>query len=104
MCDSLTGIDYCADTTLCSEKCTNVPGSYKCSCSAGKFLSNDQSTCLKCPFGYWGVNCANKCNCQNAVSCDAVTGCVCQLGFNGTFCELPVDLCPGKLFFSFFLI
>ena len=42
-------IDECtADATnLCSIKsaCTNIAGSFQCSCPTGKFLENDQRTC-----------------------------------------------------------
>lgn len=47
-------IDECATdaTNLCSIKsrCTNIAGSYQCSCPTGKFLENDQRTCTgMCP-------------------------------------------------------
>ena len=39
-------IDECA-TNLCSIKstCTNIAGSFQCSCPTGKFLENDQRKC-----------------------------------------------------------
>ena len=42
-----TDIDECLDNNGgCNQGCTNVNGSYECSCDAGYFLSDDQHTCV----------------------------------------------------------
>ena len=42
-----TDIDECLDNNGgCNQGCTNVNGSYDCSCDAGYFLSDDQRTCV----------------------------------------------------------
>ena len=104
----------------CSDICNNNDGSFECKCSIGKTLMVNKKTCIgnifkisyyliqnnmikksnyfiDCPFGYYGENCANKCNCLNSVSCNAITGCDCLPGFNGTNCELASDLCQSNL-------
>ena len=41
-----------------------------------------------CPKGFYGNQCALKCDCQNSVDCDHVTGrCQCAPGWHGPQCE-----------------
>ena len=41
-----TDVDECLDNNGgCNHTCTNIVGSYECSCWQGYFLSNDQHTC-----------------------------------------------------------
>ncbi|KAK6180960.1 hypothetical protein SNE40_008919 [Patella caerulea] len=89
-------IDECASpsTNLCSDTCTNQPGSYSCSCPIGKKLENDQRTCSDCDDSHWGENCANECGCGIGASrCDKITGCVCKNGWQGDKCQQDVDEC-----------
>uniref|UniRef100_A0AAG5DVY1 EMI domain-containing protein n=1 Tax=Anopheles atroparvus TaxID=41427 RepID=A0AAG5DVY1_ANOAO len=60
-----------------------------CSCEAG-FAGKH---CLqRCKNGTWGVNCRNRCHCQNYSHCDTRTGhCRCTEGWMGKYCETP---CP----------
>ena len=50
-------VDECDDGNGgCSHNCTNIPGSYTCSCEEGYELLEDQQTCtgngLKCDYVY----------------------------------------------------
>lgn len=43
---------------------------------------------LACPEGSWGINCKNKCTCENGATCDTVTGeCLCRDGWYGPHCR-----------------
>ena len=42
-------MDECAyNLDKCEHKCTNTPGSYKCSCPYGQVLASDGFSCIKC--------------------------------------------------------
>ncbi|XP_053663400.1 laminin subunit beta-1-like [Anopheles marshallii] len=58
-----------------------------CSCEAGF----GGKYCLqRCRNGTWGVNCRNRCHCQNFAHCDTKTGhCRCTEGWMGKYCETP---------------
>jgi fibulin 1/2 len=59
-------IDECAtDNGDCAQHCTNLPGSYACSCDAGYGLDGDDHSCDLCPAGYVG----------NGVTCDDIDEC-----------------------------
>ena len=46
----------------------------------------------------WGVNCANSCNCgPGAVTCNSVTGCVCEAGWTGTLCDQDRNECQASV-------
>ena len=51
------------------------------------------SRCEKdCKTGRYGLNCKQKCNCQNDAPCDSKDGtCHCPVGFIGKFCD---SICP----------
>ncbi|CAG5120308.1 unnamed protein product, partial [Candidula unifasciata] len=38
-------IDECSGRNTCQQKCTNLPGSYECSCQDGFTLADDEYTC-----------------------------------------------------------
>ncbi|CAG2200661.1 unnamed protein product [Mytilus edulis] len=95
-----TDINECADdsTNLCTDKstCSNIAGSFQCSCPIGQFLENDQRTCSNCDQFHWGDNCNNTCNCgAGAERCDRITGCVCKSGWQGTLCDADINECSG---------
>ncbi|CAC5394799.1 unnamed protein product [Mytilus coruscus] len=91
-------INECDDNSknLCTDKstCTNIAGSFKCSCPIGQFLENDQRTCSNCDQFHWGDNCNNTCNCgTGAERCDRISGCVCKSGWQGTKCDADINDC-----------
>uniref|UniRef100_A0A182Y0P4 Uncharacterized protein n=1 Tax=Anopheles stephensi TaxID=30069 RepID=A0A182Y0P4_ANOST len=64
-----------------------------CSCEAG---FGGKHCLQRCRNGTWGVNCRNRCHCQNYSHCDTKTGhCRCNEGWMGKFCETP---CPEGFF------
>ena len=47
---------------------------------------------LECADGSWGINCANVCDCDHSIGCDAITGeCICMKGFWGPKCREGKD-------------
>ncbi|VDI73637.1 Hypothetical predicted protein [Mytilus galloprovincialis] len=95
-----TDINECADDSknLCTDKstCSNIAGSFKCSCPIGQFLENDQRTCSNCDQFHWGDNCNTTCNCgAGAERCDRITGCMCKSGWQGTLCDADINECSG---------
>ncbi|XP_053672173.1 uncharacterized protein LOC128722529 [Anopheles nili] len=60
-----------------------------CNCMSG---FSGKHCLQRCRNGTWGVNCRNRCHCQNYAHCDTKTGhCRCTEGWMGKFCEIP---CP----------
>lgn len=72
-------------------------------CCANKKGFSIMSVCLKnnfeifkktknvffkdCPPNLWGINCENKCQCENNGTCEPYTGkCECQKGYIGELC------------------
>ena len=49
----------------------------------------------ECNDNAWGENCTKTCDCVNSIECNHVTGCVCEDGWNGTYCEYDIDECEG---------
>ena len=48
----LLDVDECQfNLDKCEDKCTNTPGSYKCSCPYGQVLASDGYNCIKCSNG-----------------------------------------------------
>ena len=39
-------IDECVEQSKCNQTCTNLPGTFFCSCDGGYELLDDGSTCL----------------------------------------------------------
>ncbi|XP_070174330.1 fibrillin-3-like [Littorina saxatilis] len=87
-------IDECQNSSSCSHTCTNIEGSFNCSCPVGMFLDNDRRTCLTCPTGTYGTNCAQQCTCgRGASNCDVIKGCVCLEGWRGDNCDVDRNEC-----------
>uniref|UniRef100_A0A1Y9J0J9 EMI domain-containing protein n=1 Tax=Anopheles quadriannulatus TaxID=34691 RepID=A0A1Y9J0J9_ANOQN len=64
-----------------------------CSCEAG---FSGKHCLQRCRNGTWGVNCRNRCHCQNYSHCDTKTGhCRCNEGWMGKYCETP---CPSGFY------
>lgn len=72
--------------------------------SASQFI--DQWLYLAdCPAGYWGINCAERCQCKNSGECDTVTGeCICPPGYFGRMCEEGRSLFESAKIFNLFLL
>lgn len=45
----LTDVDECREQRLCTQKCVNTLGSYRCACSEGYSLSRDGQSCQSIP-------------------------------------------------------
>ena len=62
-----------------------------------KYFIHVNRLCLfpACEFGWWGTECANKCECSDEGSerCDKVRACVCKAGYTGTLCEVDINEC-----------
>ncbi|KAH9523910.1 hypothetical protein Btru_047391 [Bulinus truncatus] len=90
-------INECKESRrFCSQICTDCDGSFNCSCSAGYKLASDQTSCIACDPPYWGINCANMCQCSGQGNCSSVSGCVCDKGWEGTNCNKDIDECKQK--------
>ncbi|XP_035781699.1 abnormal pharyngeal pumping eat-20-like [Anopheles albimanus] len=64
-----------------------------CSCEAG---FSGKHCLQRCKNGTWGVNCKNRCHCQNQSLCDTKNGhCRCVDGWMGKHCETP---CPDGFY------
>lgn len=49
-----------------------------------------------CPPGFYGIGCAEQCDCANGATCDHVSGaCYCTPGWRGMRCDKP---CPQGFF------
>ncbi|XP_055859533.1 uncharacterized protein LOC106054924 [Biomphalaria glabrata] len=75
--------------------CTNLPGTYSCTCPDGFKLQNDRRTCQPCDAYHWGTDCAEECNCFpiGTQSCDPIQGCICRPGWAGTTCHTDKNEC-----------
>lgn len=57
---------------FCSSTNTIYVKDDKCDPVSGECIGQ---TCIqRCPMGYWGSNCSQKCNCLNAANCSRETG------------------------------
>ncbi|XP_053387795.1 mucin-like protein [Mercenaria mercenaria] len=98
-------LQTCTDINECVEDgqnkclgdatCINTEGSFLCECPDGKQLENDGRTCSECDNYHYGRNCQYTCSCLNGV-CDKRTGCVCDPGWAGTFCDIDIDECSTE--------
>ncbi|XP_071441323.1 uncharacterized protein [Hetaerina americana] len=81
-------IDECSslpNEMRCSHDCSNMFGSYECSCPQGFILSGDQRTCA--PLGCVPA-------CLNGGICDESSGeCQCSSGYTGAACDRDVNEC-----------
>ena len=81
----------------CSQVCPCVnggcdPNTGACSCPAG-WLGSVCDT--KCPPQTFGLDCAQKCECQNNGECHHISGaCQCSPGWQGALCDEPCP--PGR--------
>ncbi|XP_036359396.1 mucin-4-like, partial [Octopus sinensis] len=87
-------IDECKQTP-CEGTCTNLNGTFECSCPPGKKVF--QSTkCVECDENHFGDKCEGDCNICNEKSterCDKVSGCICNEGWKGSTCEADINEC-----------
>lgn len=68
-----TDVDECQDSSICSHKCINSEGSYKCDCNQGFKLENDKD-CVD----------VNECLDTKCHDCENLPGsfkCFCKKGF-----------------------
>ncbi|XP_062503969.1 multiple epidermal growth factor-like domains protein 6 [Corticium candelabrum] len=75
--------------TGCAANGGTCKAPFKCLCSAGLSGPSCQTACSG---DHFGPNCAQRCSCQNAASCEPVTGaCNCAAGWQGMNCD---KACP----------
>ncbi|RUS83482.1 hypothetical protein EGW08_008732, partial [Elysia chlorotica] len=91
-------VDECqANPGLCPEDqvCVNTAGGYRCECPSGYQDTYNNGSCYTCDDYHWGPNCANECACnpKGSTGCNAITGCVCSVGWAGDRCDQDVDEC-----------
>lgn len=49
-----TDIDECSlATTPCDQECTNLDGSFQCTCRPGYSLKQDKTTCSSMSYGFF---------------------------------------------------
>ena len=52
----------------------------------------------ECAIGFWGTECSNICNCsQFSTGCDGVSGCICNIGWEGRYCDVNIDECNSTI-------
>ncbi|KAH9524463.1 hypothetical protein Btru_054653, partial [Bulinus truncatus] len=77
------------------EICTNMPGSFACSCEVG-FHKAKGDTCIECQNGTYGTNCSSLCICDRVHTkyCDKANGtCYCMDGWEGPGCRIDINEC-----------
>ncbi|KAK7446068.1 hypothetical protein BaRGS_00040292, partial [Batillaria attramentaria] len=80
--------------SVCTQKCINFDGGFECYCYSGYQLSEDKRTCNPCPRSKYGPNCELNCRCSDRSQyCDPVGGCICESGWEGTYCQDDIDEC-----------
>ncbi|XP_052721310.1 uncharacterized protein LOC128192563 [Crassostrea angulata] len=92
-------IDECsvdANNSVCPDhsNCTNLNGTYLCTCDEGFSMSNNR--CIVCSSTTFGQNCGGQCTCNfnNTRSCDKRDGtCYCRDGWQGVNCTEDVLEC-----------
>uniref|UniRef100_A0A2C9JTQ7 EGF-like domain-containing protein n=1 Tax=Biomphalaria glabrata TaxID=6526 RepID=A0A2C9JTQ7_BIOGL len=95
---SCENINECEDwKNYCSQICIDTSGGYTCSCHPGYKLAVDKTSCEDCEPSFWGVNCANQCQCSGHGTCHHIRGCECYPGWQGVDCNNDVDECVRNL-------
>ncbi|KAL4229260.1 Mucin-4 [Mactra antiquata] len=92
-------IPECTLSQPCSQQCLDLPGSFVCFCDQpGYTLDTDQTTCIVCPEGSYGMDCVDTCTCGiHTESCDPVDGtCNCKSGWEGVFCTTDINECSDS--------
>uniref|UniRef100_K1PP12 Platelet endothelial aggregation receptor 1 n=1 Tax=Magallana gigas TaxID=29159 RepID=K1PP12_MAGGI len=98
--DCSVDVDECKNfANICPDNsdCTNLNGTYLCTCKDGFSMSNNK--CTECSLMAFGENCASQCTCDfnNAWSCDKRNGtCYCRDGWQGVNCKVDVQECSLK--------
>ncbi|KAH9524467.1 hypothetical protein Btru_054657 [Bulinus truncatus] len=91
--ECLENPNHCNSTN--HEICTNMPGSFDCSCEVG-FHKDKGNTCIECHNGKYGTNCSSLCICDQVHSmyCDKTNGtCHCKDGWEGPGCRTDINEC-----------
>ena len=91
-------------TAKCEVYCTNLVGSYKCSCRANQQLSNDKHNCIQKlnPCIQVGTNpCDKNSICGFNMTTDVIS-CTCNKGFTGNGTSAST-VCTGNWFSITFL-
>uniref|UniRef100_A0AAZ3QET5 EGF-like domain-containing protein n=1 Tax=Oncorhynchus tshawytscha TaxID=74940 RepID=A0AAZ3QET5_ONCTS len=78
-------------TPTCTKQCQCYPGTSTCDPLTGQCTHIYFNTI--CAPDYWGQKCSLRCSCYIS-SCQQKTGCVCQSGYKGAFCNEPCG--PGE--------
>ncbi|XP_051882386.1 vitamin K-dependent protein S isoform X2 [Pristis pectinata] len=87
-------IDECQfEERVCSHSCRNFPGSYRCFCQDGFYMSSDKKTCVDRNECFWNPNICGKASCKNM---PGSYECECNEGYRFNFtkaeCE-DIDEC-----------
>ncbi|CAF4415936.1 unnamed protein product, partial [Rotaria sp. Silwood2] len=93
-------VPWCNST--CPDFCQLVNDSYQCNCMKypGFQHSNDGKQCLQCYDLNYGYDCNQMCNCTygscNPNATNVIGSCICDSGYEGTFCNKRIDMCASN--------